>query len=201
MRPLHFLPLLFLLTACNFFGQREYTQNPDPNHTHADFAVWIEGEKIDFSDEAYMSGIPKREGSSDEDTYHHKHLHLHDEIGSLLHRHKPGLTIGDFLSSLGFTMSTQCLTLDTHVMVCPESGKSWQMFVNGEQVNYDAAYAFEDVDQILLTYGASAEDVQRQLSEMTDEACLFSRTCLWRGDPPAENCIADPEVPCVAPLE
>ena len=191
-----------LLSACALPWGREYTQNPDPNHTHADFAVWMEGEKIDFSASKYMSGLPTNEETPDEtDQYRHKHLHLHDEIGSLLHRHKPGLPIGEFLQSLGFTMSTQCLTLDSTVMICPESGKKWQMFVNGEQVPYDAAYAFEDIDQILLTYGASAEDVQKQLSAMTDEACLFSRTCLWRGDPPAENCIADPEVPCVAPLD
>ena len=93
------------------------------------------------------------------------------------------------------------VVLDTNVMVCPEGEKQWQMFVNGEQVSYDAAYVFEDMDQILLTYGASAEDVQAQLSEMTNESCLYSRTCPWRGDPPAENCVADPEVPCIVIID
>ena len=55
--------------------------------------------------------------------------------------------------------------------------------------------------QILLTYQnedeASMERITEQKEEMTDDACLYSKTCPWRGEPPAENCIADPEVPCV----
>ena len=40
-----------------------------------------------------------------------------------------------------------------------------------------------------------------ELQEMTDDACKYSKTCPWRGEPPAESCIADPAVPCTAPLD
>ena len=198
MKSLVSLSLLaaFLLTACNFFGlfgSHEYVQNPDPNHTHADFAIYIEGEKLDFSASNYMSGLSGE--------HKHPYLHLHDSIGHVLHAHKPGLMLGQFLQSLGFAMTSQCLTLDTGVMVCPDKGKHWQMFVNGEKLPFDSAYAFKDMDKILLTYGASAEEVKKELTAMTDDACKYSKTCPWKGDPPTENCIADPEVPCVIPPE
>lgn len=185
-----FIPIL--LTACSLFGSREPAVNPDPNHTHADFAIYLEGERLDFSDEKYMS--------SDED-HKHPYFHLHDGIGHVIHRHKPGLSIGEFSRSLGFTMTPHCMTLDSKVMVCPGDGKKWQMFVNAEERPFDPDFVFNDTDKILLTYGASAEMVKEQLQEMTDDACLYSRTCPWRGDPPAENCIADPTVPCIAPSE
>ncbi len=192
--------------------------NPDPNHTHIDFAVYIEGRKFDFSDEKYMStkpveayispfdllGIPQvqaHDGDADNKNVsdEHAYLHLHDGNGSVIHRHKPGLTIGDFFTSIGFKMTTTCLTLDTGRAYCPRAGKKWEMFVNGSGGTLNPDYAFNDLDQILLTYAATPEQLQEQLTALSDDACLYSRTCPERGDPPVENCIADPAVPCVAP--
>lgn len=202
---------LALLTACSLFGfgPREPAVNPDPNHTHADFAVYLEGEKLDFSAAKYMSGLSTDETTHDEEGEHlHKYFHLHDGIGHVIHQHKPDLPVGEFFSSLGFTMTQNCLTLDTKVMVCPDAstgsaqeGKRWQMFVNGEETPFDPGFMFKDGDKILLTYGSPSEEIRQQLQEMTDDACLYSRTCPSRGEPPAENCIADPTVPCVAPVE
>ena len=173
---------LLLLAAC----EREYEQNPDPNHTHADFAVWVDGQQVDFSGSEYMSGVSYDEHSHDEESeYHHEHLHLHDEIGHVVHRHKPGLTLREFFNSLEF--------------VFPEPIERWTMWINGEQFDFNLDYQFQDMDQILLTNSAGSAEVLHQVEQLTDDACLYSRTCPWRGDPPAENCIADPAIPCVVP--
>lgn len=198
--------LALFLTACNLFASRAPAVNPDPNHIHVDLAVWIEGRQMDFSDAKYMSGSSKDEpGEEHEHAHKHPYLHLHDGNGHVIHAHKPGLTLGEFLSSLGFTMSDRCLTLDTGIGVCPERGEVWRMFSNGTETPFDPGHVFKDVESILLTYQGtdpvSALRVQEQLKGMTDDACRYSRTCPERGDPPTENCIADPEVPCVAPLE
>ncbi|MDA1208900.1 MAG: hypothetical protein O2904_02605 [bacterium] len=169
--------LTILLAACI---QRSYEQNPDPNHTHADFSVWFDGEKVDFSGPEYMSGIPSDEAD------HHKHLHMHDEIGDVLHRHKPGLSLQEFFDSLQYDFAAD---------------KTWLMFVNGEEMEFDLSYVFKDMDAVLLTTSAGSAEVLHQVELLTDDACLYSKTCPWRGDPPAENCIADPAVPCVAPLD
>ena len=179
-----------LLGACTLFGPHTPAQNPDPNHTHADFAVWIEGKKLDFSADEHMSGSSS-----------HEHLHLHDGVGHVIHRHKPGLTFGTFLASLGMNMTEQCLTLESGVPICPDDAQRWRMYVNGNEVPMNPDDVFSDLDKILLTYGASAEQVKEQLQRLTDDACLYSQTCPWRGKPPVENCVADPEVPCVLPPE
>ena len=173
--------VLLLATAC----EREYKDNPDPNHTHADFAVWVDGEKVDFSEAKYMSGVSWDEGSHDEaDEYHHQHLHLHDEIGDVLHRHKPGLSLQEFFESLDFEF---------------DESRTWRMFVNTHEMELDLSYVFQDMDQILITTSSSSAQVLHEMEQLTDEACRYSRTCPWKGAPPAENCVADPEVPCVAP--
>jgi hypothetical protein len=186
-----------ILSACT--GPGEKAVNPDPNHTHADFAIWTNGEQVDFADEKYMSGY------EDDHEHEHGHLHdyyhLHDGIGHVIHRHKPGLHLDEFFSSLGITLGPECVTMSLGAEYCNTAEKRWMMAVNGEIRPLDLSYVFEDTDTILLTYGSNAEQIQQQIEKLTDDACLYSRTCPERGDPPEENCIADPAVPCVAPLE
>ncbi len=180
--------------------------NPDPNHTHADLAVWVAGRKLDFSGDQFQSG-----GAADAASHPaegpRKYLHLHDGIGHVIHRHKPGLTLDQFLRSIDVVASLEgdaslpaaprqlCVTWPDG-RTCVPQGEG-RLFVNGAEMPYDLAYDFQDGDQILLTYGATDAQVREQLAQMTDDACRYSRTCPWRGEPPAENCIADPTVPCV----
>lgn len=187
---------VLLLSGC-FGDPLRRAENPDPNHTHADFSVFIHGEPVDFSGDEYMSGLSTDDTTHDEeDEYHHEYLHLHDHLGTVIHRHKPGLTLSEFFQSLEVNASSDCFMDE-----CNTPDEYWRMFVNGAEVPMDMEYAFVDIDQILLTFGASDADVQEQLTHMTEEACLYSRTCPQRGDPPAENCIADPSVPCMVPEE
>jgi hypothetical protein len=216
MRRSILLLLLPLLTTCTFFGlaPKEYAPNPDPNHIHVDYAVYMEDVKIDFSDRKYMSGLSFSDESHDEEhEYRHQHLHLHDNVGHVIHRHKAGYTLGDFFDSLDFHIGISCLTLDNNVDICPDGGKRWRMFSRKNPLEdsewretpFDGDYAIEDMEQILLTYQSDDEAgntaIKEQQAALTEDACFYSKTCPWRGDPPTESCIADPEVPCVIPLE
>ncbi len=191
---LGFTAIFFAFAKLSFAGP---AVNPDPNHTHADFAVFIEGEKFNFADPAYMSGTTDE--SDPEHTRRDPFLHLHDGIGYVIHRHKPGLTVGEFFASLGFKMDEACLTTDAGEQYCSEGVKRWRMFVNAEEKPWNPQFAFNDLDQILLTFGADEDEVRREFKAMTADACLYSKTCPWRGEPPAESCVSDPTVPCVAP--
>lgn len=205
--------LILLLSSCSFFGDHKPVPNPDPNHTHADFAVWINGEKLDFSGKKYMSGISTDEESHDEaDEYRHKYLHLHDGVGHVIHRHKPGLSLLDFLESLGVIVQSLpnesiCLTLPQNgTEHCEDDFHYFFVYTNDPYDGFARYlkddYIFDDIDHILITNGSetTSEDIEtmhQQWLQMTDDACLYSKICPWRGEPPAENCISDPEVPCV----
>ena len=204
------------LVACS----RTPVANPDPNHTHADFAIWVDGQKIDFSGPEYMSGT-----SDEHDPDHEKHdkyLHLHDGNGHVIHRHKPGLTFGDFLATIGVHVEAyyeqyrkECVTVPHMAEVCDalqaNDPKHWSFYVNGvlrnvleddppqniTNLGYAKGYVFHDGDQILLRFGIDdPEQIRREIESVGSDACKYSKTCPWRGDPPTENCIADPTVPC-----
>lgn len=191
-----FLLTALLLSACTN-DSLHTAENPDPNHTHADFAIFMNGEQMDFSKNEYMSGLPADDAAHDEDSEHkHEYLHLHDNVGTVIHSHKPGQTIGEFFASIGLTASDDCF-LET----CNTDDARWRMFVQQEEIPMNMDYVFSDVDQILVSYGATDAEIQEQFTQVTDDACLYSKTCPQRGDPPAENCISDPAIPCVVPLE
>lgn len=184
-------------------GVRPHTpaQNPDPNHTHADFAVWVDGMQLDFSDKRYMSGSSKDEPEGEHEDSDHKHpyLHLHDGNGNVIHLHKPGLALGEFFASINVGFSDKNCVIDTSLskaarMMCGK--RKFRMFVNGKEVPFDLKYVFADGDKILFTDAADDAQVQRELKKMTDDACRYSQTCPWRGKPPPENCVSDPTVPC-----
>ena len=169
--------------------------SPDPNHAHADFAVWFDDMQVNFAREEFMSG------SSDEhDPNHYKHdqyFHLHDGNGHVVHRHKPGLPISEFFASLGMKFTKDCFRIDAANAACIGPLGTLRMLVNGKEIPVNPDYVFEDLDQILIILAANDDEIIHALAQMTDDACLYSQRCPWRGAPPAENCIADPAVPCV----
>lgn len=187
MRLLLISGITIFLTSCNWWP-REFVENPDPNHTHADFVVWVNGEMLDFSADELMSG-----SSSD--------THLHDGVGHVIHRHKPGLTLKEFFDSLQVGFDEKCYGSFAPMadgFICGET--AFRMFVNGKEQPFDLEYVFSDTDRILLTNTENDAEVTKELEGLTDDACLYSRTCPWRGGAPKEGCIADPAVPCLEAL-
>ncbi len=194
-----------VLVACGHTPAK----NPDPNHTHADFAVWMDGKQMDFSGEKFME---KELTPAQEEVLKHetgavtdlsavnlqKYLHLHDGNGHVIHRHKSGLTLADFFTSIRIGFSGKCFTSGVPMQdgeTCSEN--LFRLFVNGTEQSFDDLnYVFEDGDKILITTAVDQTELTKELGLMTDDACLYSKTCPWRGDAPTENCIADPNVPC-----
>lgn len=163
-------------------------KNPDPDHIHADFAVWVDGQQSDYSGDAFMSTDTKEL---------HPYMHLHDHSGHVLHSHKPGLKIGEFFNSLPWKGSGYHGNV-FHVADSPVGDESYnvRLFVNGVVDPLGSDYVFHDGDHLLITDANDEGEVQRELSKMTNDACLYSKTCPWRGVPPTEKCISDPMVPC-----
>ncbi|MBP9774137.1 MAG: hypothetical protein KBD00_05970 [Candidatus Peribacteraceae bacterium] len=199
-RVLQIASLIVLIGACYYIYLQLKphipVKNPDPNHTHADFAVWIDGRMWGFSKEKYMSGLSTEDHSTGEHGEKDLYFHLHDSNGHVIHSHKPGLPLAQFFTSLGWTFADGCFLTDTAEKFCDDTTKTWQMYVNGTKQTFDLTYVFADGDKILLTYGNDEQMIEQQLQQLTDDACKYSKTCPWKGSPPTENCIADPAVPC-----
>lgn len=150
-------------------------------HKHADIAVYINNRKIDLSKSQYQS---------DEEQHQHKYSHHHDQVGHIIHHHKEGIPLSDHFESLGMKLTDKCFQLDNGVEYCSNENNSLKVFVNGERITNPSDYVFEDLDQILISYGPlTGPNIEQQLDSLTDEACIYSKECPERGDPPEESCV------------
>ena len=150
-------------------------------HEHADIAVYLNGKKMDFTQAKYQS---TESNPLDPDA------HLHDGNGTVLHKHRKGVTLNTFFQSFGMNFERDCLTLDDATRLCTEGDKTLKLLVNGKLVDQAGDYEFADLDRILISYGnEDQKQLDAQIGSLTDAACLYSEKCPERGKAPTENCV------------
>jgi|GEM_PF-619652 len=163
-------------------------------HEHADFAVFINGAQQNFSLSKYMTietGLPKS-GLA----------HLHEGIGTVMHKHATGVTLSYFFKTLGWMLNNTCIVNDENVSYCNEgnrgaqggsNGKTLTLFINGNKLENVEAYSPNDLDRILVAYGNySSQQLQATQSQVTNYACVYSQKCEAPAGVvlPPENCFA-----------
>ena len=151
-------------------------------HEHSDFKVYLNNEAFDFSQDTYMS---KKPGSDEQLS---PFVHLHDNIGYIIHKHIQGVTLGEFFNTLNMKFSSTCFILDNDTEYCNDKDNTIKMYVNGKINNKFEKYEFKDLDRILITYGNENESIiKKQIESVTDEACIQSEKCPERGKPNPES--------------
>ncbi len=148
-------------------------------HEHADFAVYLDGQKFDFKQDKYQS---TEENPLDSNT------HVHDGNGDVTHKHRKGITLGYFLKTIGMRFDNQCFATDDKQEYCNNADKKLKLIVNGQPNEQLGNYEFNDLDKILISYG-NETDLTAQIASISDDACMYSEKCPERGTPPTENCV------------
>lgn len=158
-----------------------YADNADDVHVHSDFVVYLDGTHYDLTDDKYQT-----EG----DHLLHKSIHLHDNVDEVIHRHDFDITLSDFFSSLGFTLTNDSITDDAGNQFASDTDNELLVFVNDERIAEPATYVNQEEDKILVYFGNKndSEKITELLLGITDNACYYSGTCPERGIAPAESC-------------
>lgn len=159
------------------------TESPSEKvHIHANLRVVAGGTPVDFSQDKYQKDAEGKELSED--------VHFHDGNGEVLHVHKAGVTVSDFLKSVGMNLSQDCLALDSTTTKCATGGDKLKFYVNGTEQADFGEYLIKDLDRILVYFGPiDSVTVETQQKAVPDNACIYSKKCPERGSPPEENCV------------
>ncbi len=150
-------------------------------HIHADFVVYLRGERLDLAQQQYMTSAEQSL---------HDDVHLHDDVGDVVHYHAPEVTFSEFLSSLGYTLTNDCFITSSGEQFCNNDTETLQLYVNDKHYSGDiSAYVPADLDRILIHFGDEADPkLADYLREVEDKACIYSGSCPERGVAPAESC-------------
>jgi hypothetical protein len=152
-----------------------------PVHWHADFALYIRGERFDFNKPEFVS----KEGEEK-----NPWVHIHEPRYGVVHAHREQTTWDEFLTSLGFSLTDTSLTLPSGEKLETNATEQLKFYVNGVRIDTLMFQDILDLNQVLITYGSEtdAEVLGGQWPAVTDEACIPSGLCRERGIAEDEPC-------------
>ena len=144
-------------------------------HDHADFAVYVRGQRLDFNRPEFLSTEGKDLS---------KNVHIHAPRTNVVHIHREQTTWDEFLTSLGMGVDDTCLTLSGGEKLCNAGTETLKFFVNGVRIDSLMFQDLGDLDRVLISFGAEDDaTVRKQIDSVTDEACIPGEQCNARIDP------------------
>lgn len=165
----------FLMGLIWFVAIRMALMKDTSVHYHANFAVFIEGQRLPlegptFYEEVTACGL---EGPDDPK----RRVHLHGNVPHIVHVHDEAVTWSHLFSNLRFGLSDASLSLDDRVLVAGAEGKDLSFWLNGEKVERVANQLIKNEDTLLVTYGGADEAAQRQqYDQIPKEASQYNST-------------------------
>lgn len=121
-------------------------------HEHVAFLYVVNGEPFDLSASQYQ--------------LRSRFVHFEDGVGDVIHKHATGVTLNQFLVTLGIDMRSHCIILEAGKSYCKSTSKTLQFFVNGKPVFDIGMYELADGDQVLLAHGTKDEALKKYFDQL-----------------------------------
>lgn len=124
----------------------------ESTHIHAHLKIYLNNKALDLSTSNYQSKS--------------EFVHLEDGVGELIHVHATGITLEQFLYTLGMNSNESCIAIDKEY--CNDGKNKLLYFINNQQTT-KINYIIKDHDKILVTYGDyTDEEIKKQLESVTN---------------------------------
>ena len=120
----------YLVFSTGFSGQNVGPLNSA--HDHADFAIYIKGEAIDFAQNKYQ--------------IRSSYVHIEGGDGSVIHMHATNVELGYFLDTLDFEITPTSIASDDGRFFENGAGKELKVYINGEIIDDPASHIIQVLD-------------------------------------------------------
>ncbi len=138
-----------LTTAIRFALAKDTTV-----HHHANFALYINGQKDDFKSFAFYEEVAACDASSL--TNPRVRTHLHDSNSSLIHVHDGGVTWGQFFENISYGLGNDFVKTGDGIYVDGQNGNTLTFTLNGKDTNIIANEVINSEDVLLINYGSDS---------------------------------------------
>jgi hypothetical protein len=149
---------------------------PEGVHHHANFAVFVDGRRLDLAGDRYMEDVAAC--AADPDAVRPQdRVHLHNNEPDVVHVHHGGATWSHFFSNLGFSLGDDHLILDDgRRLFDGEENRSFKFFVNGRQVLEFGNRPIRSGDRALVSVGSESPDrvFAEQYPQVASHAAEFN---------------------------
>lgn len=157
-------------------------------HFHANFAMYVNWQKFDFSKPEYMEPVSscKLWWSGIKQT---ERVHLHDRNGDTVHIHADWVTWWHFFANNGITFSNNHISLDDWRVYKTDKYKKVTFVLNWFIVDDPFNKMIESEDKLLINYWDEDEDliVQNKYPNVKSDAWEFNHkydpsSCSWNNE-------------------
>ena len=126
-------------------------------HDHADFIVYINDERIDFSQDQFQ--------------VRSNYVHLEGGDGEVIHMHAINLNLGFFVQTLGMRLTSTSISIQGGGLYENGGGRELKVYANGVRIDNPANYIVQRLDKILIIYGDETEgEIEALIETVPDGA-------------------------------
>lgn len=165
----------FVVGALGFGLVRLVSLPPlDPIHYHANWALWVDGKRVDLSGDRYMEDVAACSSDASNITAPQR-VHLHENNPDVVHIHDSGATWGHLLQNLGWGIGSDWLFTDEGELYGEGDGRRLTFVLNGFAVLPASNRVIQAGDRMLISFGAEDPDalVRNQFPSVAANAPEF----------------------------
>lgn len=132
-------------------------------HYHANFHLYIDGERHEFDNFTYYEEVQACEPI--DGVRPESRAHMHDFIDHVVHVHDDGVTWGHFFANLGYTLGNDVL-VTRDGLVTNDGDNRLRFILNGEPTRSVANVLIQGKDVLLIDY--SDDDIEQLKQRYAD---------------------------------
>jgi hypothetical protein len=157
----------FVIGVLWFGTLRFLLVHPAETHYHANFAVYINGQREEFKSFAYYEEVAACTSAYADNVK--GRTHMHDNVNDVIHVHDKRVTYQDFFENIGWSIGPDFVHTDTTLYANTET-ETVKYILNGEEIERVDNKVVGDEDRLLVSYGPADEDVNAEFKTVASSA-------------------------------
>ena len=167
-----------VLGAAVVLGIRFATYKSDDVHYHANFALYINGNREEFQGAQYYSEAAMCEASTVVTPI--SRAHMHDNVNNVVHVEDHAVTWGQFFTNLGWTLGPNALIAPDGTAYIASGDQKLHIMLNGQDytgLGNMANTVIKDQDKLLVSFGdESSATVNQEYNAIPSTARHYDTT-------------------------
>lgn len=167
-----------VLGAAIVLGIRFAIYKPDDVHYHANFALYINGNKEEFKGKQYYTEVEMC--TLETMMVPAERAHMHDNINNVVHIEDQAVTWGQFFTNIGWYMGPMFIVSPDGTIYSENGDNKLNLILNGQDyVGFGGLTntVIKDKDKLLVSYGnENSAELKRQYNAIPNTAGHYDTT-------------------------
>jgi hypothetical protein len=165
-----------ILGALAMLAIRFFTYKPVQVHYHANFAVYINGQREEFKGAQYYQEVAIC-SSTNSISIPQQRAHMHDNINSVVHVHDHAVTWGQFFENLGWFVGPSFIQTDSGATYTENGAAKLHILINGQDYTDLTAITnmlIKDKSRLLVSFGdINDQTIQQEYKTVPSTAAKY----------------------------